>query len=381
MDTSTQFGLWASLECNPCFSPDSPHLKYLEINSFTNHDTNRFIADLVGSSHFQAISDDAAKDEDNAGWVIQLEPAIRDQWIERIRWIRLVDRLAEQELLYPDNSVFSQFLADWQHLCTTGCVSDCSAYQAVLRKMQSLWLTPSSKNGSTPPDLDSLQAWQNYLGAIAAYHSPDLVIETVDQYEQILEHLAGSFFQILPFLAPHQQQAARAFGMVDQFYNHLRDLQEDAESGICYLPTELLDRYGVRRADLLTQCAHHQANYAAMMEFWLDQYLPKLWQHGHALLDTTDLHPSWQLMRSWSVQRYCRIEMVFRNCHFDYTQFPQHYWQQVRHDLPIILKNTEKSHLYPQPVSKPLDLHFGLMRGWKKYAHRSQSLACCPQSS
>jgi 15-cis-phytoene synthase len=344
MHTSTKPWLWASLECNqnPLLDPQSSVIKAPFINRIHCEEQaceEQVIADLVGSSHYQAVSDDAAKDEDNAGWVMTLEPKVRDAWIQRIRWIRLIDRLAEQELLHPGKPMYSHFLADWQQLHSAGSIAPSSEYQPVLAEMQSQWFQESA-NRSKPA---SLYAWQDYMQAIATYHRADLEIDTIADYEKMLADLAGSFFQVLPLLAPHHHKAAKLFGIVDQFYNHLRDLQEDAERGICYLPNELLDRYGVSRAEILEQRAQQNPSYSAMMQFWLDDYLPKLRCNGHALLTTVDLHLSWHLMRSWSVYRYRRIEQVFRGCQFDYTRFPEQYWQQVRNELPLLLNQAGKN--------------------------------------
>jgi 15-cis-phytoene synthase len=385
MDTFTNSGVRVSLANSPDAEPNLPDLMPSQ-NYFLISNANRLIADLVGSSRYQAVSDDAAKDEDNAGWVVNLEPEVRDQWIERIRWIRLIDRLAEQELLHPQKAVFQQFLADWQHLCHTGHVSPDSVHRQVLYAMQNQWFINSSAD--TAVHANSLQAWQQYMQAIATYHRPSLIINTFAEYEQLLSELAGSFFQVLPFLAPRYRQAARCFGMVDQFYNHLRDLREDAQGGICYLPNELLNCYGVKRSDLLAQQGHHTPNYFAMMQFWLDDYLPKLWEKGHALLGANDLHPSWQLMRSWSVHRYRRIERTFRSCQFDYTQFPEQYWHQVWQELPALLTQMRESQYQQQSTSVPTSISLNALRGWKRWVPgsakghlpflggRSQSMTC-----
>jgi phytoene synthase len=37
------------------------------------------------------------------------------------------------------------------------------------------------------------------------------------------------------------------------------------------------------------------------------------------------------------VHRYHRIERIFRDCNFDYTQFPQRYWSEVQQDLPVLI--------------------------------------------
>ncbi len=61
--------------------------------------TNTSIADLVGSSKYNAIADDSLKDEDNAAWVMFLPRQIAGEWIAVISWLRLIDRMAENEWL------------------------------------------------------------------------------------------------------------------------------------------------------------------------------------------------------------------------------------------------------------------------------------------
>ncbi|MEX0268102.1 squalene/phytoene synthase family protein [Leptolyngbyaceae cyanobacterium UHCC 1019] len=308
------------------------------------------IADLVGSSNYHAISDDTLKDEDNAGWVMELDLPVRAQWIERIHWIRLIDRLAEHELLYPEQPAFQRFLADWQHLELTGEVQPKSADAELFSKMRSCWFNSPTDRASIEL---SLAAWKRYVQAIAQYHTHDLVIHTMAEYEQMLTNLGGSFFQVLPFLSETQHQAAHYFGRVDQFYNHLRDLREDAEQGVCNLPNELLEQFGVSRDEILQQQAINNPGYPKMMQFWLEQYLPTLRRRAHQLLTVENLHPSWQILYHWSNYRYQRIDRVFRDCQFDYTQFSQVYWQQVRADLPIMLHHVRQHSAQSLPLKFP----------------------------
>jgi 15-cis-phytoene synthase len=334
------------------------------IEQFLNR-RKEIISTLVGSSRYRAVGDDTLKDDDNAGWVIHLEPDVRDQWIERIRWIRLIDRLAEQELLHPEEPAFSQFFADWLTLLETGQVPQESSHQSVLMAMHACWF--SGELGLN--DTLSLQAWQRYLAAIRRYHDANLEIETVEQYTQMLMDLAGSFFMVLPFLDAHHLKAACYFGVLDQFYNHLRDLREDAEQGICYLPTELLNWFGVERQEFLKQRAQHNPRYHTMMEFWLDHYLPQLRSQARLLLVADDLHPSWQTMREWSLYRYRRIEFVFRECQFDYTIAPECYWRRVQADLPLLLKQIQNDPTQDQTAAHVLMAQiYSRLRGWEKIA-------------
>lgn len=299
--------------------------------------TTPTISHLVGSSQYQAIADDSLKDEDNAAWVMELDPLIRQEWVERIGWIRLVDRLAETELISEQSSDFQSFRLGWQLLKTQGVIDKECSGQSLLTKVRDRWFGDSSPINSL-----CIQSWDSYVDAIAKYHQPKLEIETFDQYEAMLSGLSGSLFQVLPFLSEHHWQSACYLGVVDQFYNNLRDLQEDAEQGICYFPTELLNEFKVSRDEILQMCCFANPGYYRMMHFWLDDYLPKLRQKTSRLILTQDLHPSWQVMRDWSVHRYTRVERVLRNCKFNYVLFPQRYWAEVKRDLAL---QSQRQHL------------------------------------
>jgi phytoene synthase len=287
------------------------------------------ISNLVGSSQYRAVADDSLKDEDNAAWVMQLEPAVRTEWIERVGWMRLVDRLAENELIEPEKERFQKFRLGWNSLLAGDNVKLGSTYAETLLKIKDRWFGPCSQK----VDQLSILAWDRFVEAIATYHRANLTIDSLAQYEAMLESVAGSFFQAFPFLAEEHWQSARCFGIVDQFYNNLRDLREDAEQGICYFPTELLNRFGVSREEILQMQCFANPGYRQMMEFWLDDYLPKLRRKTYGLVLAQDLHPSWQILRDWSLRRYSRIERVFRRCDFNYALFPQHYWAEVRQEL------------------------------------------------
>ncbi len=293
---------------------------------------NTSIAELFGSSLHCAIADDALKDEDNAAWVMELEPEIRQAWIERIRWIRLADRLAESELMDGNSGQFQDFYTAWRWLNATGKVQPAGLHRSLFESMRDCWFDQSD-----PSSQLSRQAWDRYLIALDRYSQKDLVLETIDAFGTMLRELASSFFQVLPFLSTQTWQTVGAFGVVDQFYNTLRDLREDAEQGICYLPTELLDRFGVTRAEILELRAYENPGYRSMMEFWIYEYLPKLHRRAYPFILSPDLHPSWQILRDWSLNRYRRIERVMRHCNYDYVRFPQVYWRQVQRDLVLLL--------------------------------------------
>jgi phytoene synthase len=323
------------------------------------------LSELVGSSQYKAIADDALKDEDNAAWVMQLEPDIRQEWIERIGWIRLADRLAESELLDADRSEFQGFQEGWKWLMATGRAQPIGAHRKTFEIIRDRWFD----DPSNPISQLSIQSWDNYLKALERYHTADLVLETIEQFETMLEELAASFFQVLPFLEAHQWRIIGSFGAVDQFYNILRDLKEDAEQGICYLPTELLDRFGVRREEILESRAYENPGYRLMMQFWIYDYLPQLYRRAYPFILSPDLHPSWQMLRDWSLNRYRRIERIFRRCDYDYVRFPQVYWREVQRDLVLML---------PEKSGKVTKCHRSKDRESNQVA-QLVSPACLPQ--
>src|SRR2546428_10273546 len=66
-------------------------------------------SELASSAH-AALADDALKDFDNASWVLDLPRSIQPAWLQRIRAIRLADRLPENQQLDPTSRRFDRFL-------------------------------------------------------------------------------------------------------------------------------------------------------------------------------------------------------------------------------------------------------------------------------
>ncbi|NDJ17121.1 squalene/phytoene synthase family protein [Myxacorys almedinensis A] len=265
---------------------------------------------------------------------MELESDVQQEWIERIGWIRLADRLAESEFLDASASEFRGLQDSWKWLMATGQVQPVGGHRKTFESIRDRWFC----NGSDPVNQLSIDSWNRYLSALERYHkNHNLVFQTIAEFETMLEDLAASFFRILPFLSTHDWRIVGAFGVVDQFYNILRDLREDAEQGICYLPTELLDRFGVSRQEILELQAYRNPGYRSMMQFWIYDYLPQLYRKAYPFILSPDLHPSWQMLRDWSLNRYKRIERMLRRCDYDYERFPQIYWREVRRDLVLIL--------------------------------------------
>jgi phytoene synthase len=241
------------------------------------------------------LSDDALKDFDNAGWVRELPASILPAWVERIRSIRLADRLAENATL---------------HIVRT-------ADDAVAETLE----------GAAPA---AQSAWKRYLAALRAYHGRNLKLRTMADHRRMLDRLSGSLLQLVPFLLPHHFEAIRAFGVLDQFFNNLRDLAEDAAQGICYFPEDVLARFGLSREDVVSGRCRDMSAWRELMVYWLDEYLPELERAAARFDRCDDLHPSVLRLRSEFRARYARIFDLFCAVDFDFEQFAEKYWSEVR---------------------------------------------------
>lgn len=288
------------------------------------------ISEEVASSEYEAIANDALKDEDTGAWLENLPRTIQEVWLERFYWIRWVDRLAEQDqLVKPGGKQFPAFYQAWKRLSQLGYLSSADQTWKVLRQLEERWFQGhvSGLHGT------EIAAWDCYMEAILSYHQPTLRIETLQDYEMMLERLAGACFRLLPFLTEHQRKIAGGFGIVDQFYNNLRDLYEDSQRGICYFPTVLLDQYGIAVSEIFDLSCFENSGYVPLMEFWVETYLPQLKQRNLLLLLADDLHPAWQHLTAWFIHRYSRVERVMRACQYNFVSFADQYWQVVRQDL------------------------------------------------
>lgn len=308
------------------------------------------ISAVVGSSHYRALSDDALKDEDNAAWVLGLEPDVKQAWLDRIRWIRIVDRLAENERIEPHERRFSRFMEAWRLLRSRGFVDPSCPFASELSAIRALWLRGEGDPARARREADdiegrSLAAWDAYLLALADYHAPGLLIRTMREHDTMLMRLSGHIFQLVPFLTMEHWDAAGEFGRLDQFFNNLRDMQEDADRGICYLPEEELARHGVTRAQVISGRCVGTSGYEHLMRSWLDEAMPALYARAAPFIEARGLHPSLEIMRAWSLRRYARITRVFRATGFDHRRFPARYWAEVRRDLA-----ERRQHLRAHPV-------------------------------
>lgn len=310
----------------------------------------------VGSSDGWAISDDRLKDADNAAWLVFLTPEEQKPWRERIHWIRVIDRLAEQDWLQGNQGRFEQFRRHWQHLWDTGEILIDSPCQHELWQMSRAWglhkksrqseavqfksapstlgsLTSTQDQIQTECDRLAILAWQHYLDAITDYHQDDLHLATIADYNQMLDRLGGSLFQVFPDLNAELAIGARALGSLDQCYNHLRDLHEDTQHGLCYFPQDLLDTFGLSAEDFYTLQILKRPGYRKFMQFWIHDYLPPRVAIAQQFARRLDLPPQWRLLCEWSIDRYQRIEDCLQRCHYNYQDFADRYWAETRRRL------------------------------------------------
>ncbi|AFZ26104.1 phytoene/squalene synthetase [Cylindrospermum stagnale PCC 7417] len=276
---------------------------------------------MISESNQFGISKTLVKDWNNAAFLSDLEPEIQDEWVRRISWLRLVDELAENEFLDGQGTEFQNFFQGWKLLLTDNKVLIGCAYEDILTQIKNSWF---HSNPSLVDEL-SIQSWDKHVIALAKYNQPNLCIQTLQQHQTMLEDVGGNFFQVSPFLTAEHWQLAYYLGTADQFYNNLRDLQEDSERKICYFPVDLLNNFGVRREQFFQMDVYQNPGYHKMMQFWLDEYLLKIRVQSDKIMLANDLHPSWNICRQWCLQRYARIERIFRECDFDYTLFSQVY--------------------------------------------------------
>jgi phytoene synthase len=233
--------------------------------------------DLRCSSQHAAFGDDTAKDADNLRFLSGRDPADVDAWMRRVVWLREADRLAENQRMFPSARRFTEYAA----------------------QRRSTWIDD---------DANGRQAWGRYLDALETYTCTTFSIETLADHDAMLGRISGNMFQTFPFLDERARSAIYAFGALDQFWNNLRDVDEDAAGGICYFPTVLLWAFDLRPTDVLDGSARGRPAWGRFMKFWLGVYLPRLEESARPFMEMTGLHPSIAALRACCLDRYERVK-------------------------------------------------------------------------
>jgi phytoene synthase len=276
------------------------------------------------SSDFRAIADDAAKDDEAVAFLSALSLSEQAEWLTRLQWLRLADRLSENEIVEPQHRRFERFCAEWRALADRGEGS--GEHASAWREMRAALYAPSGE----PRERGVISAWSDYLQALGDYTRPGTELPTLREHDRMLRRLTGNAFAVFPYLRDSEREAARGLGALDQMLNNLRDLAEDASHGLCFFPRDVLARFGVKRGSLLDGSAIGTREYATMMCFWLDDHLTEVRGGAEAFIALGGLHPSLVRLRQSCLDRYARIEQVFRDVDMDYLAFPVEYWREQR---------------------------------------------------
>jgi phytoene synthase len=283
-----------------------------------------FRATMPESSAMATGADDALKDLDNTWFLRGQADDVRAAWFDRIRILRLVDRLAEAERREPAGERFERFQEAFHLLCD-GYVTP---WRPEIAEIQRLWLS-----GPELERVSNMNAISLYAEGIADHSLMALPVDDLDHHERVLGWISGGMFQLFPFVRDEDRGPIWHFGILDGFWNNLRDLAEDSAAGLCYFPEDMLREHGLTRDDVLTGGCIGTVGWERMMRFWLDEYLPTLRERAQPFIEATGLHPSLEALREWCLHRYRRVENVFRSVGYDYKAFQVLYWSQVRREL------------------------------------------------
>jgi hypothetical protein len=232
------------------------------------------VACFLGSS-IGAGPSDAAKDRRALTWLSDFGEDVRQEWLARCQIIRYADRLAE---------------------------CDISDRHGRYRRFH--------------------VALEGYLIAIERYNRLGMAIRTVKDHDAMLRVLGGCAFRMLPYLGGQEWEHVRDFGALDQFWNNVRDLQEDLARHICYIPEEAMDSFGF-------SIKPRSSRWKALMSWWLNDYAHEVRARAQPFIEATGLHPSWQRFRAERLAEYARIERVFREVEYDYVAFGERYWREA----------------------------------------------------
>jgi phytoene synthase len=275
---------------------------------------------IIRSSDVRALADDARKDDENVGFLAKLPLSEQGEWLTRLRWLRLADRLAENELVEPGSRRFAEFCEEWRAFSESGEVR--GEHAATWGEMRFAWWSTSAGVRARRP----IASFGQYLDALHDYTRPGLEIPTLREHDRMLLRVTGNGICVFPFLRDEQCDAAAGFGMLDQMMNNLRDVAEDASQGLCFFPRDVLARFGVRVGAMLDGSAVGTRAYESMMRFWLDEHIALVRELAAPFAALRELHPSLVAMRGACLARYARIERVFRGCDYDFVGFPGAYW-------------------------------------------------------
>src|SRR3989449_1356202 len=286
------------------------------------------ISRRIHSSRFYTLLDDSLKDEDNVGWVMQLSSREIKDWITILQWVRVPDRLLERDRFEGESGDYgyANFVEDWRKLRRDRSVSPSSPFAELFRQIRSRWQREK-------PTERELRVWDQYLDSLKRYVRPSVEIVGMKEYRRALFGLSGTFFQALPHAPKLYKAQVGMLGMLDQFFNNLRDLFEDTKRGICYYPLSLLEQFRISPDELSTLVTKPDRRFVALNQNLLSSFASGLQARIAPLLLANPIDRSWRLLLENTMIRHNRVEYVMRLSQFNAREFRATYWDHVRKDI------------------------------------------------
>lgn len=239
---------------------------------------------------------ESLKDYDDLGWIHDIEPGLRADWLRRLQWIRMVDRLAVEETLAADAESFANHF-----------ILPCDPFDLGVT-----WR----------------EAWRGYIEAAHRQRHCEVVVDLTAHQHKLVE-LSGNMFCLFPEVDFGVRHAIARFGALDRFFSNLRDLSQDLRRGVQHFPLELLKDHGLSARELTNHRVRSTPAYLGLMRFWLDEYLPALRQQAVEFSHMNGLPSGLRVMRRACLRRHARIEGIFRECGLDFELAGRAYWLEV----------------------------------------------------
>jgi 15-cis-phytoene synthase len=266
---------------------------------------------------------------DDWGWLDELEQGARVDWLRRLHWIEMVDRLAVEEPLPEDAESYANHF-----------ILPCDPLE-----LGAIWRA----------------AWRRYIQAAHRYRHQTSIAKLTTHREMLVE-LSGNQFCLFSEVDLCTRRSIVHFGALDRFFTNLRDLSQDLRRGVQSFPAELLKRFGLRALDLVSHGLRSKPGYLALMRFWLDEYLPSLQVQAADFSQNEQLPTGLRLLRDACLRRHARIESAFRECSLDLKRADAVYWREVERFCPIAATHVGSS--------SPSDSNSELAGQWP--------VNCCP---
>ncbi len=277
----------------------------------------------LGSREYLTGTDDSRKDHDAVAWVLELDERVREEWLAALRWVRTADRIVESAPFGSPLTAtpFYELICEWRVVRKGGASTGAHAH--LVAPLVTQW------QREQVPESD-LRQWDLYLESLWRYRDPAGLLRSEDDYLRYLKELSGAMFRMLPYQPAGFSNEVIALGMLDQFFNNLRDLAEDVERGLYFYPRSLLAEFSLSEEDLPNVIERSDERFVRLHEHLFATLISKLTLAASPLFFAKGLHPSWRALIASVRERYDRIEHVARRCGFNARAFQRSYWSRPR---------------------------------------------------